>query len=91
MIVKRCIVSGRVQGVYYRASTQQEARRLNLMGHANNLADGRVEVLVVGEAQRVDALVQWLWKGSPASHVTAVDAQDVDASDLSMPASFTTG
>lgn len=76
---KRCFVSGRVQGVFYRASAQQEANRLGVRGYAKNLADGRVEVLAVGEPDRVQALVAWLWRGSPASHVTGIDAEDVAA------------
>jgi len=77
-IAKRCWVGGRVQGVYFRASTRQQAKQLGVGGYAKNLADGRVEVLVVGEAEAVNALVKWLWRGSPASHVTSVEVQDID-------------
>ena len=44
----RFIISGRVQGVFFRASTREQAQRLGLRGHARNLPDGRVDVLVVG-------------------------------------------
>jgi acylphosphatase len=70
-------VSGRVQGVFYRASTQQRAQALGVTGYARNLADGRVEVLACGPPDSVGTLVEWLWHGSPASHVTAVDVQEV--------------
>jgi len=77
-IAKRCLVSGRVQGVYYRASAREQAKRLGLGGYAYNLPDGRVEVLAVGDAEPVNELVKWLWQGSPASQVANVEVQDVD-------------
>jgi len=90
-IAKRCVVAGRVQGVYYRASTQQQARQLGVVGYARNLTDGRVEVLAVGEPDQVTALVTWLWKGSPASQVTNVDVADVVLADLgTVPGQFLT-
>jgi len=45
LIARRCLVSGRVQGVFYRASTRARAESLGVTGHARNLRDGRVEVL----------------------------------------------
>jgi acylphosphatase len=88
VIAKRCVVSGRVQGVFYRASTQQEARSLGVTGYAKNLPDGRVEVLAVGECERVESLVKWLWRGSPSSHVTAVEVESVQVAEP--PAQFAT-
>ena len=87
-IAKRCLVGGRVQGVFYRKSTQQQAQQLGVTGYANNLPDGRVEVLAVGESEAVNALVKWLWQGSPTSHVTSVDVEDVDPPAIIR---FTTG
>ena len=72
----RCLVEGRVQGVFFRAATAAEAKRLNLSGFARNLSDGRVEVLVCGACDSVAELCRWLWQGSPASRVTAVSVQD---------------
>lgn len=74
---QRFLVSGRVQGVYFRASTRQQARQLGLTGYAKNLPDGRVEVLAVGEVTALNALNQWLWRGPPAASVT--DVQCVEA------------
>ncbi|MGC3980269.1 MAG: acylphosphatase [Steroidobacteraceae bacterium] len=68
----RFLVSGRVQGVFFRASTRTQALRLGLTGYAKNLPDGRVEVVAIGEAAAVEALAQWLWQGSPGSNVTDV-------------------
>ena len=90
MICKKCLVGGRVQGVFYRASTAQRARELGVTGHAKNLSDGRVEVLAVGEASAVEALVEWLWQGSSASKVTSVEVADVPLGDQ-RPTGFTTG
>jgi acylphosphatase len=81
VIARRCFVSGRVQGVYYRASTAGKARELGLGGFARNLPDGRVEVLAVGTAAAVDALVEWLWQGSRMSKVVDVQWQSVSEAD----------
>jgi acylphosphatase len=91
IVAKRCLVGGRVQGVYFRASTQQQALKLGVVGYAKNLADGRVAVLAVGEAVQVEALVAWLWRGSPASQVTTVDTIDVALVELGvLPETFLT-
>ena len=71
----RCVVSGRVQGVFFRASTQRQARQLGVTGYARNLPDGNVEVLACGEPRAVEALREWLWSGPPASRVTDVVCQ----------------
>ena len=76
MICKRCVVGGRVQGVYYRATAARRAQELGIRGHARNLPDGRVEVLAYGEHAAVAAFVGWLWIGSSACKVTSVEASD---------------
>lgn len=92
MIARRCYVAGRVQGVFYRASTRSRAQALGVTGHARNLPDGRVEVLACGDPEAVDALCRWLWDGPPAAEVTAVEIEHVDAASLQpWPAAFTTG
>jgi len=60
-------VHGRVQGVGFRYSTQAEAKRLGVLGYARNLDDGSVEVLACGEAEHVEALIDWLKAGGPRS------------------------
>ena len=77
LTAKRCFVSGRVQGVFYRASAQKQAIALGISGFARNLPDGRVEVLAIGDALAVEALVEWLWRGPPAASVTGVESSDV--------------
>ncbi|MBS0365604.1 MAG: acylphosphatase [Proteobacteria bacterium] len=76
---KKCLVSGRVQGVYYRACAASRARELGVNGYARNLPDGRVEVLACGEDAAVEAFVQWLWTGSPDSRVTAISISEPPA------------
>ncbi len=71
-ICKRCRVSGRVQGVFFRASTQEQAIQYNLTGYAKNLLDGDVEVLACGEPQAVEALCDWLWQGPRHARVEKV-------------------
>ena len=89
MICRRSLVSGRVQGVFYRATCVRKAQALGLSGHARNLPDGRVEVLACGEAGAVEQLVAWLWEGSPASRVTAVDTIEVDPATIQRVEAFT--
>ncbi len=76
MICKRCIVTGRVQGVWFRDTTRRRALELGLSGSATNLPDGSVEVIVCGGGDAVDALCEWLWQGSPLSQVADVRCAD---------------
>lgn len=88
MHAARFLVSGRVQGVAFRACTRQQALVLCLRGHAVNLHDGCVEVLAVGEADAIDRLGEWLRQGSPLARVDDVQRQEVLAGD---PASIEDG
>ncbi|WP_374608514.1 acylphosphatase [Thermomonas sp.] len=72
MASARFIVRGKVQGVWFRASTRDEAMRLGLAGHARNLADGSVDVLAIGDAAAIDMLERWLHLGPPLARVDAV-------------------
>lgn len=65
-----CYVSGKVQGVWFRASAQDEAKRLNITGWAKNLADGRVEVVAYGEKTAISKFYAWLKKGPRLAQVT---------------------
>jgi acylphosphatase len=66
MSAARFIVRGKVQGVWFRASTREQAARLGLDGHARNLGDGSVEVIAIGDAEALDALERWLHVGPAA-------------------------
>lgn len=85
----RFLVSGRVQGVGFRAATRAQARLLGLAGHAVNLADGQVEVLARGTADRVNALERWLHVGPALARVNGV--QRFDAPEDPGGAEFTIG
>ena len=91
IIARHCFVSGRVQGVFYRASTRQKAVALGLSGYACNLPDGRVEVLAVGEPAAVMSLVDWLAVGPPAAEVSRVDVREIALDELGdVPVGFAT-
>jgi acylphosphatase len=90
LICKKCVVAGRVQGVFYRGTAARRAQELAVRGYARNLADGRVEVLACGEEEAVRTFVSWLWTGSTASKVTSVDVIDVAPDSVQVTASFQT-
>jgi acylphosphatase len=73
------LVSGKVQGVWFRAATRERALALQLHGIARNLRDGSVEVVAVGEDASLDALETWLWQGPPLAKVSAVQRQPLEA------------
>ena len=69
------LVSGRVQGVYYRAFTQAAAQRLGLSGFCRNLPDGRVEVIAEGDREVIETLVGQLRLGPPRAKVGDIQVQ----------------
>lgn len=75
------LVSGKVQGVYYRASAEDLAKRLSLTGYAKNLPDGRVEIVAEGFQEDLQALKDWCEEGPPAARVTRVDVAEAPASE----------
>jgi acylphosphatase len=77
-ICARFFVSGKVQGVFFRASCVQQGARLGLRGWARNLVDGRVEVLASGEPDSLDELARWLTSGPPAARVDNVERHPED-------------
>jgi acylphosphatase len=88
MTCRQFKVSGRVQGVFFRASTRDVAVPLHITGHAINLPDGSVEVLACGEASAVVELEQWLHEGPPMAAVSSVEGIDVECEP---PQRFSTG
>ena len=86
-ICVRCVVSGRVQGVFFRASTREQALQLGISGYARNQADGTVEVLACGEQESVDQLKVWLTKGPAHAEVSTVTCESVS---LQTPNGFIT-
>ncbi len=78
----RCLVAGRVQGVFFRASTRNEAQRLGLTGYARNLMDGRVEVVACGDKEAVETLREWLRRGPPDARVSGVACEFINYQDF---------
>ncbi len=81
-------IKGRVQGVFFRASTRRVAESLGITGHAINLPDGNVEVLACGETEALDQLGEWLRDGPDRARVDEVQARDIE---LEAPDVFRTG
>ena len=77
MSAARFIVGGKVQGVWFRAATREQALKLGISGYAKNLPDGRVEVLASGADESIDALERWLWQGPPLAEVDSVNRQSL--------------
>ncbi|RUR51579.1 acylphosphatase [Vreelandella populi] len=69
----RAFVTGKVQGVNYRRAVQKQALQADINGYAKNLADGRVEVLMCGDCEKVKTLSEWLWQGPANARVTHVE------------------
>ena len=88
MTCRRYIVTGRVQGVWFRGSTRGEAQRLGITGHAVNRPDGSVEVVACGSEAALDALGEWLWSGPDMARVDSVTREGLPERALS---GFTTG
>jgi len=71
----RVLVSGKVQGVYYRATTRDTAEEHGVDGWVRNLRDGRVEAVFEGPEDAVAAMVEWCHEGSPAASVDGVEVE----------------
>ncbi len=78
MNARRYLISGRVQGVFFRQSTVDVASELGLDGYARNLADGRVEVVASGAGEALDRLESWLRRGPPLARVDGMAISDID-------------
>ena len=87
MTCARFVVSGRVQGVFFRASARDEALRLGLTGHAKNLPDGSVEVVACGDDAALMQLERWLGHGPPLARVSRVQRS---TAEIAAPERFST-
>ena len=77
MVYKRITIKGKVQGVFFRASTKDKADELGLSGEVRNMADGGVEVLVAGDESKVNELIEWCRIGPPRAEVREVNVSDL--------------
>jgi acylphosphatase len=66
------VISGQVQGVWYRASTKEKAEGLGLTGWVKNTSSGNVEAIFEGDESAVDEIIAWCWNGPPLARVTDV-------------------
>ena len=82
------MVRGRVQGVWFRASTAERAVALGLRGSAENRPDGSVLVLAAGDAAALERLVEWLRRGPPLARVDAVEVEAIDPASREWPDGF---
>jgi acylphosphatase len=73
----KCNVTGKVQGVWFRASTQDQAKALGICGYAKNMPDGSVEVVAFGEKDKVLDLFQWLKRGPELAVVKEVSYEEI--------------
>ncbi len=78
MVNRAFLISGRVQGVFFRYNTKKEAIQLGLQGSAVNLSDGTVKVFLRGESKDIDLLERWLHKGPELARVDSVIEVDID-------------
>ncbi|MEA3292619.1 MAG: acylphosphatase [Pseudomonadota bacterium] len=78
MVARRYIVKGKVQGVWFRMSTQEAADRLGLSGWVKNVPGGDVEAVACGPLEQLEELEKWLWQGTADAKVTAVEVEEID-------------
>ncbi len=91
LAARRFVVTGKVQGVFFRASTVRVAEKLGLRGFARNLPDGRVEILALGDAVSLGTLAAWLRRGPALARVTDVTEQEEDTTRYADVVDFRTG
>jgi acylphosphatase len=82
LVQRRALVSGEVQGVFFRDGARRQATEHGVAGSARNLPDGRVEVVLEGPEPEVAAVVAWLHHGTPQSRVASVEVTEEPAAGL---------
>jgi acylphosphatase len=76
------IVTGKVQGVYYRQSTREKARELDITGHVSNQRDASVLIVATGTHEALERLIAWCKQGPPRALVTAVEFREIELKDF---------
>jgi acylphosphatase len=77
----KILVSGRVQGVYFRLFTQNKAKHFSINGHTRNLADGRVEIIAEADAMTIEKFIKWCHKGPATARVDHVEITELPADE----------
>jgi len=72
------IITGRVQGVWFRASTKDVADRLGIKGWVRNLPNGAVEVDAIGDVKSMEQFIEWCYQGPPGAHVVNVEIKELE-------------
>lgn len=85
---RRIRITGRVQGVFFRASTAERAQALGVTGRARNCPDGSVEVLAAGAAEALAGLIEWLHHGPPLARVERVEVEIIALDSVEWPERF---
>lgn len=80
-VARHLLIHGKVQGVYYRASAEQEALMLGLSGWVRNRFSGEVEAVIYGPEDKVEAFIDWAREGPPAAQVTRVEISSAEPPD----------
>ena len=88
MIAKKCIVKGKVQGVFFRGMTASRAEELGITGSAINLPNGDVQIIAAGEEASMNSFTQWLHEGPRLATVTSVSCEPFEGK---LPDEFTIG
>lgn len=76
MIRKHCFFSGKVQGVFFRANTRDQAQNRGVKGWVKNLRDGRVEAIFEGPEEKVNDLIEWCKNNQPHARVDGVEVEE---------------
>jgi acylphosphatase len=78
-IGRRCLITGKVQGVFYRQATKEQALMRGLTGWVKNLHDGNVEALIFGEEEQVLTMLEWLAVGPPRAVVFGLEVSEIES------------
>ncbi len=89
-MARRAVIRGRVQGVWFRASTAERATALGIRGRAENQPDGSVLVHATGACEALECLIEWLHQGPPMARVESVEVEAIDPASRDWPEGFLT-
>ncbi len=78
----KILVSGRVQGVYFRMFTQNKAKQFGIKGHARNLPDGRVEIIAEADQSSIENFIKWCHKGPVTARVDHIEITELEADEV---------
>jgi len=78
----KLLVSGRVQGVYFRMFTQNKAKQFGIKGCARNLADGRVEIIAEADPSSIEKFIQWCHQGPVTARVDHVEITEPESNEV---------